>query len=162
MNTITIDGKEYNLSDELVEKIKEEIKAQDKPAFERNNRYYFIGSDGIVSSHIDCDNRMIDGARYAIANYCTNEDLIQQRAWHEILNRQLWRYAEERNKNLPWDGIQLHYAICYDYQDHDFAIDDFYISKYNGMIYFDYKKDAALAIEEIIKPFMGKHPQFVW
>ena len=34
--------------------------------------------------------------------------------------------------------------------------------KFNGCIYFYSKSIAQKAIEEIIRPFMKEHPDFIW
>lgn len=164
MNKIIIDGKEYNLSDEFIEKIKEEIKSQDKPTFKRNKlgRYYFIGSDGIVSSQIDCNDLMTDVSKYTVANYCREQELMEQRALHETLNRLLWRYSEEHGGDTLWNRKNNHYFIVQSMLDNRFGTSYLWESKVQGCVYFGTQEAAETAIEEVVKPFMVKHPEFVW
>lgn len=96
MNKIIINDKEYVLSDELVEKIAEEMSLQDVSTqmpvnlFERrwDDDYFFISSYGVVYKTND-DGINPDDFRFNIANYCRDKVLMEQRALHETLNRLL-------------------------------------------------------------------------
>ena len=51
---------------------------------------YFINSMGRIQKDWDSN-----GLHYAVANYCTDKAIMEQRALHETLNRLLWRYSME-------------------------------------------------------------------
>lgn len=160
MNKIILDGKEYELSDELAEKIKAEVTAQEKAKnpFERNvdgRFYFFIDACGEVSAFIDTKSRA-DDAFYSAGNYCRDRGMMEQRALHETLNRLLWRYSEGRGGGEKRGGYFIYrsnmedmrvghctYATC-------------------GDVYFRKKEAAEAAIEEVVKPFLTAHPEIVW
>lgn len=167
MNKIILNGKEYDLSDDLVAQIEAEVMTQEKEdnpfkRVDKHSYYYFITSDGHVSYDTE-DKFITDNDRYNIGNYCRDKKLMEQWALHETLNRLLWRYSEEHGGDLPWgSALNDHYRIYYDY------IHEAIITSYNdchkqvGCIYFRDKETAQAAIEEVIKPFLMSHPEFVW
>lgn len=167
MNKIILDGKEYELSAELVEKIKAEVAEQEKAKnpFERcvDDRYryyYFIDACGEVSSLIDTRSRT-DDAFYSAGNYCRDRAIIEQRALHETLNRLLWRYSETHGGDAPWDGSQAHFYVCWE-MDSEFCTCTMCRHKDQGTVYFRKVETAQAAIEEVVVPFMAAHPEFVW
>ena len=159
MNKIIIDGKEYELSAELVEKIKVEVAAQKKAEnpFERNvdERYYTVSACGQVCDFIDYGD-VIDNARYSVGNYCHDVELMEQRALHETLNRLLWRYSETHGGAGECGGFFIYMS----------ANGDMYVGHctYTGCgdVYFKTRDVAEVAIEKVVKPFMAAHPEFVW
>lgn len=168
-NKLILDGVEYGLSDELVAKLKEEIAINDavrhKPgAFDRvdSQQYFFIsGSLGIVP-RIDVGDT-VDDKFYSNANYCRDKELMEQRALHETLNRLLWRYSETHGGDLPWDSTpqNKHYFI---YHGVAHGIETSYVigMKLQGVVYFKDEETARSALEEVVKPFLAEHPEFVW
>lgn len=119
MNKLILDGVEYELSDSLVAKLKEEIAINDavrpKPgAFDRlvGKRYYFVDKVGDVATYID-DGVITDNALYAAANYCRDEEMMKQRALHETLNRLLWRYSEMHGGDNSWETSDNHHHFIY-------------------------------------------------
>ena len=171
MNKIIIDGKEYELSDDLAEKIKAEVALQEiarqvsENPFERKRAdYYYIESAGNVCGTYDAGYNESDNSRFLTGNYCRDLGLMEQRALHETLNRLLWRYSEEHGGDLPWIGSALnnHWRIHYVYPDG--KISAFYndCHKQFGCVYFRDEETARAAIEEVVKPFIAAHPEFVW
>lgn len=161
MNKIIIDGKEYELSEDLVVQIKAEVALQErqdkKNLFERKQgcRYYYTTSSWSVCEDVDTIT-ITDGGRYQAANYCRDKGLMEQRALHETLNRLLWRYSETNGGGEKRGGYFIYrsnmedmrvghctYATC-------------------GDVYFRKKEVANAAIEEVVKPFMAAHPEFEW
>lgn len=162
-NKIIIDGKEYELSAELVEKIKVEVAAQeiermiaDDPfARMRSDSYHFISAEGRVCTGCETGSIVEDG-RYSVANYCRDKGLMERWALHETLTRLLWRYSEMNGGGEKRGGYFIYrsnmedmrvghctYATC-------------------GDVYFRKKEVAEAAIEEVVTPFMEAHPEFVW
>ena len=125
--------------------------------FERKlgDSYFYIASHmGVYTTRddgIDPDDMMFD-----TANYCHDKELMERRALHETLNRLLWRYSEMNGGGEKRGGHFIYlsysggmyvghcsYACC-------------------GDVYFKTKAAAEAAIEEVVKPFMAAHPEFVW
>lgn len=173
MNKIIIDGKEYELSDELAEKIKAEVAEQemerkmasDPFARMRSDDYHFITAEGSVCT--GCETGMIaDDERYEAGNYCHDKGLMEQRALHETLNRLLWRFQKENDRNdtghipnqyviLSMDGMPFITNLP--------TVCDWFLGpRLFGVTYFGNKGVAERAIEEVVKPFMAAHPEFVW
>lgn len=171
MNKIIIDGKEYELSDELAEKIKAEVALQDierqmsENPFERKvgDSYFYISSrmDVYTTNDVGIDS---DTLRFDTANYCRDKELMEQRALHETLNRLLWRYSENHGGDNAWNpqNLQDHYYIYLDTQNS--VLYSFYndAHRVEGVVYFKNEATAEAAIEEVVKPFMAAHPEFVW
>lgn len=130
-----------------------------------DNSYYAISSYGEVLSTFDDGNKR-DDLHYAVGNYCRDEQLLQQRALHETLNRLLWRFSMENGEDKnPWDGNNWHYGISSAYQTDDkleFCTYSAKHAKSPGTIYFPSTEIAEQAISEIIMPFIKEHPDFVW
>lgn len=168
-NKITIDGKEYELSAELVEKIKAEVMEQEKMKnpFERNvdERYYYVDACGGVGTFIDIMDG-VDNVHYSTGNYCTDKAIMKQRALHETLNRLLWRYSETHGGESRWSrtdkDVINHFYICKRMNPEEYSVG--YVSEWKkeGIIYFKDEKTALAAIEEVVKPFLAAHPEFVW
>ena len=164
-NYLMLDGKKYELSPELVNALRSiDPVPEKKSPFERNRNqvYYLIDGRGSIFSDTD-EYSHWDDISYAIANYCTDKALMEQRAMHETLNRLLWRYSEEHGGDSEiWDG-RTHYYICFTKMSrHEFEVyanDNFCIQ---GVVYFGDQGTAESAVEEIVKPFLAAHPDFVW
>lgn len=160
-NYIVINGKKVDLTKEQLEKLGIKI---EEDIFEPkdSDNYYFINAFGVVQRiHWNEDNR--DISTKSVGNCCTDKNIMQQRAWHETLERLLWRFSmRNRMQDLDWeDGNQNKYFIYYSYYDHRFFIDRCFCSKKHAT-YFVSKDIAQEAIDTIVKPFMKEHPDFVW
>lgn len=167
VNKLILDGVEYNLSDSLVAKLKEEIAINDavrpKPgAFDRvdRKRYYYTDEFGAVKFHIECGD-LADNALYAAANYCRDAEMMEQMALHEKLNRLLWRYSETHGGDNSWEADNYHHFICMGVIN-GLAVSFSARVKTNGVVYFKDEETAQSAIEEVVKPFLAEHPEFVW
>lgn len=164
MNKIILDGKEYELSAELVVQIKAEVALQEierkmsENPFVRtidDKTYFYINEGGEVKAALD-RHFSVDDLCFEIANYCSDKGMMEQRALHETLNRLLWRYSETNGGGEKRGGYFIYrsnmedmrvghctYATC-------------------GDVYFRKKEVAEAAIEEVVKPFIAAHPEFVW
>ena len=160
-NYIVINGKKSELTEEQLEKLGIKIKST---SFERkiNENYYCINSDGKVYVRSDRD-FYIDDDLYNTANYCRNEKLMKQRALHETLNRLLWRFSMQNGGDeLDWENrFQNKFVINFNYSDNSFFIENNpQLKSFNPC--FISQEIVERAIDEIIKPFMKEHPDFVW
>jgi hypothetical protein len=160
-NYIMLNGKRIDLTAEQIETL---VGKQEKDPFERvktGKIYYFVDYDGCVEFVDDCL-ASADNDRYAVGNYCTDKELMEQRALHETLNRLLWRYSMQhggrevaciKNETTNWyistkEGV-LYTSNCYG-------------KRGLGEVAFCDEQTVNAAIEEIVKPFMEKHPEFRW
>ncbi len=164
-NYIVINGKKAELTPEQLETLGIEVpKAK---AFERVKEYgiyYSIDARGNIFPTKE-NSDYTDEGRYYAANYCTDKVLMRQRALHEILNRQLWRFSMLHNGDkINWDDYSTKYYIFYDrkHNENKYCVD--YNNKYQiaSTIYFYSEEIAQQAIDEIIKPFIAEHPDFKW
>lgn len=168
-NYICINGKKAELTEEQMRALGIELPKVNSP-FERAEPYekfYYIGSIGSVEFGYDggtCAVGSFDDKRFAVANYCTDKAIMEQRALHEILNRLLWRYSMEHDGDkIDWnDYDQAKYYAYYDHTRNAIFIDYGYGMYKYGMTYFVNRHTAEAAIKEIIEPFMEAHPEFKW
>ena len=161
-NYIVINGKKAELTEEQLKALG--IETEKKNPFARcqdEEKYYYIEYDGEVLQDTEY-NSETDIKCYKVANYCTDKNLLQQRAWHETLNRLLWRYSMEHDGDkIKWNDDQWKYIIYYDRGCCTFKIDMYRTFNYDS-IWFYTRGIAENAIKEIIEPFMKEHPGFVW
>ena len=157
-NYIVINGKKAELTPEQLKALGLEMEI--KSPFEREYLYYFIDTQGNCVS--DDDNKYpLDDGRYKVANYCTDREIMQQRALHETLNRLLWRYSMENKGNeIDWSIAKPKYRIIYDHDINKWNIDASSWVATFSTVYFATSEIAKDAIKEIVEPFMAKHPDF--
>jgi len=124
--------------------------------------YYYINYEGQVELDEETHNPFDDGC-FEIANYCTDKKLMQQRAYHKILDDLLFRFSMQNDGDkVDWnDKESCKYYITYNYENMIFSVEhrDFMKSK---EIYFYTRIIAQRAIEKIVLPFMKDNPEFVW
>ena len=161
---IEIDGKRTPLTIEQMKAlgIYEEPKKNPFDRVEKNRNYYYITNCGHVYETTDYFFES-DNSRHDLANYCTDKEILQQRALHETLNRLLWRFSMENDGDkINWDNDDecKYYVYCY-YPDKKFTVEyTVYIKFFEP--YFYTKEIAQRAIDEIIIPFIKEHPNFIW
>ena len=154
-NYAMIDGKKIELSAEQAEEIFSAYATSKlSPAFRRveeNEDYFFINNTGVVRDEVE--GYSCDGERFAVANYCTNRALLEQRALHETLSRLLWRFSESNGGRGPYSIGKDHaggnlrvVGSSYDYLDATFVSTEV----------------AQRAIDEVVDPFIKANPDFKW
>lgn len=159
-NYIMLNGKRIDLTAEQVETL---VGKKEKDPFERvkGGAYCYIDNDGRVETQWD-EFVGIDNDRYEAGNYCTDKELMEQRALHETLNRLLWRYSMQHGgREIEWNGVD-NWRLVYSHGGeiiHPYGNNDYQTV---GAVYFKDKETAEAAIEEIVKPFMEKHTEFRW
>lgn len=160
-NYIVINGKKAELTEEQLEKLGIKI-GKDIFNPKDGDNYYFVNALGELTVHQWDDDRW-DVKAKSIGNCCMGRDIMQQRVRHEILERLLWRFSMQNDgQDLDWEtSSQDKFYICYNYADHEFVIySRCSIKPYN--VCFISEEIAQEAIDTIVKPFMEKHPDFVW
>ena len=159
-NYIVINGRKAELTKEQLKALGIVVKKDPFERAENNENFYCIDEFGDISMedecHVSWDNKL-----YAVANYCTDKDLMQQRAYAETLNRLLWRYSEQHNEKEKVDEETAHY-IYYDYLKNKWTTEYcFRRYHYPGEVFFDTEEIARSAIKEVVEPFMKEHPDFI-
>lgn len=157
-NYIVINGKRVELTEEQLKRLGIEVPKTNP--FERQNKrkaFYFITNKGKAEYGVELEDFHCDNL-HKVANYCTDKAIMEQRALHETLNRLLWRYSMCHKTENDSDKK---YAIRR-YKDEFDASWDFKVYTFIGEVTFDTYEIAQNAIEEIVKPFMQAHPNFVW
>lgn len=165
-NYICIDGVKVLLNDSQISELRailEKRKTKKSPIFERQkygDEYYFINSIGEVGSSCDFTYDY-DSIRHDNANYCTDEELLKQRALEEILARRLWRYSMEHGGDkIYWSDGQCKYVIYYDAEDGLFYTTSNTICQTINTTYFVDRETALNAIKEVVEPFIKEYPGF--
>lgn len=165
-NYICIDGMKVLLNDSQISELRaifEKRETEKNSPFKRQkygDSYYHITSIGEVTSFSELDYPS-DLARYDNANYCTDEELLDQRALEEILTRRLWRYSMEYGGDkLDWSDGQSKYAIYYDTGIGSFYITSNVVCQITSTTYFVDRETALNAIKEVVEPFMKEYPGF--
>lgn len=162
-NYICIDGKKAELTEEQLKALGIEMKKDNIFELNYDKTFYFINSCGqIVPNTLTIIFNDSKESLHEVANFCTDKELLQQRAYEEILNRLLWRYSMEHDGDkIDWDKPTDKYYIYYNYRAkmYDWRITN--SLRELGAPCFYSKETAINAIKEIIEPFMRDHPDFI-
>ena len=161
---LEIDGRRIELTDAQVEELLKGKEEKKTPftRVERSENYYCISYLGEVVKEIESDS-IVERQLHGNANYCTDGELMKQRALHEILDRLLWRFSMENDGDkIDWGNeYSSKYYIYFNNKEKRFVTNNNRYNQYS-VIYFYSEEIAKRAIKEIIEPIMKKHPEFVW
>ena len=160
-NYLMLNGKRIDLTAEQIETL---VGKKEKDPFEMEvgkDYYTILGTGEVIKDYFSRGCKTAP-ARYNVANYCTDKELMEQRALHVILNQQLWRYSMQHGgRECDWGNMAVEkWLIKRD--GGDIFVDSYYTVHGIGEVAFASKEAAEAAIEEIVKPFMEKHPEFRW
>lgn len=162
-NYIVINGKKAELTPEQLEKLG--IVVKEDPFERKVGEYYYVINNpaGAITRSKDT-NEPADFNRYKDANYCRDKKLMEQRLLHETLSRLLWRYSMQHDGDkIDWnDRDILKYYIKFDHINNKFEVGNLWFSHLEGVVIFYNQGIAISAIEQVVKPFMKEHPDFVW
>ena len=94
---------------------------------------------------------------YNSANYYSDDTIAKNNSRADKLMRQLRRFAvEHREKTINWNNKdQQKYGIYYDYSKHKIIVGTDTFLRYYGIIYFDSREAAQLAIDTF-------HNELIW
>lgn len=165
-NYIVINGKKAELTQEQLKQLGIEVKKEKETPFTRhtNKVYWSINTKGISVGAVD-KNDDFDNDMYDKVNYFNDYKFAEQVALHQLLYRKLLKYAYENDAIIDdwYCNSKQPYHISYDYSETVFTIATYTtIHKNQGTVYFSKQEVAENAIEDIVKPFMREHPEFVW
>ena len=166
-NYICIDGVKILLNDSQISEMRvilEKRETKKNSPFKRqhpNNDYYYINGFGEVSGARESGDSF-DLICHENANYCTDKELLKQRALEEILARRLWRYSMEHDGDkIDWSNSQQSkFVIHCDATDDSFYITSNENCQIINTIYFVDYETALNAIKEVVEPFMKEYPDF--
>lgn len=151
-NYICINGKKAELTEEQMKALGIELpKNNPFNRAEMRKIYYYISPVGDVTFAYETE-APFDKYCFDVANYCTDKAIMKQRVMWETLSRLLWRFSERNGGGGMYsiagkgNGNFCSMIANYKYLDPTFKTADI----------------ANRAITEIVKPFMAKHPDFVW
>lgn len=161
-NYIVINGKRTELTEEQLKALGIEVR---KNPFERcaaGEKYVTILGDDAIREFFD-NNDLSDNCVYNAVNYFNNEQFARQVALHQLLYRKLLKFSYDNGceDTAEWDGENMHYHVYYSHVHKTFKTELNYEGHHPG-VYFLSSDGALQAIEEVIKPFMKEHPDFVW
>ena len=152
-NKIVLNGKEYEIGEELANKLLEEIKKKDTKNDHKRvgigEEYFFVNKEFAVDFYTE-ENDDSDENFYNLGNYFNNEEAAGKMAFKTQLMFKLckWR-AEHDNVELDWnDGEEYKYEIFYDYKDKQLKVGVLYVSRTYNSLYFSSKEIAHQCIDE--------------
>lgn len=160
-NYIVINGKQMELTKGQFEQLK--IKKESGYVTSENGGYWinFAGEIKETDSSygIKFNNSDID-----FGNAYTTKEFAKQNSLRQKLYNKLDKFSRENNySDEIWkDDTIMKYSIQYDYYNNTFLVDTFSIYKTQGVVYFTTMGIAQQAINEIVKPFMAEHSEYIW
>lgn len=160
-NYIMLNGKKIPLTPEQVKLI--QMEKTEKSPFDRVEKgeiYYYVEHRLDVKSSKEY-NVQADDYAYDCGNYCTDENIMKQHAFHMKLNNLLWRYSMTHGGDkIDWYSDSTKVFIYYNANTDSFRTSECYFVKYFGAVPFVNSKTADTAIEEVVNPFIEEHPEF--
>lgn len=162
-NYIVLDGNKIKLSEEQIKQISEIIEVSKKNPFKNyqdNFMYpYVIDTVGRVRQSV-LDIKYLE--RECNAFYDSN--FAKQVALHQLLYRKLLKYAYENDAVVDdWTDLNSKkYFIIKRTNENELVTIWSVTLKNDCVVYFTSDEVAKLAIENVVKPFMEEHPEFVW
>ena len=167
-NYLIIEGIKVPLTDEQVAMIKGTgaLKSKEKSPFSRveeNEFYWFIDIDGRITQTYDLK-RVADDNQFSCANYCSDKELIEERAIREELSRLLWRFSMENGgENIDWENSNQGKYYIYFYFDNKsikWEVSHYINCKCLNEVFFIDEDTAYRAIREIVEPFCANERNY--
>ena len=152
-----------DLEKELAQ-FKKELDEKDKSPYckrvQHGDYYFAVHGSGLVKR--DCDlNLEFNIGHYETANYFSDKSFAKKVAAEQTLTNLLRKYTYEHGwSDDRWDDKNTpKYCVCYDALNKRMILDYWFSNKYLGIIYFVDRKTATNAIQEVVIPFVKKHPE---
>lgn len=159
---LTIDGKEIQLTDEQLKMLG--IEPEKKNPFDRvgnGDRFFAIDNMNGIQTCTEMSYAR-DEAYYNGINYFNDKQFAKQVALHQLLYRKLLKFSyENKCADVEWNGRNNHWCIYYNPDDLKYCVAGFVSHKFDS-VWFSSEDAAERAIEEVVKPFVKEHPEFVW
>ena len=163
-NYIVINGKRAELTEEQLNQLGINVEVNKETPFTRkpDKLYWSINAMNLVTGQHECNDNF-DNTTYEVVNYFNDYKFAEQVALHQLLYRKLLKYAYEHD--AVCDTIMFEdkpkYYIAQNIVSHIFTVLVQYQTKCAD-VYFSKEQVAREAINDVIKPFMEEHPEFVW
>lgn len=162
---LVFNGKKIMLTETQLKALGVKVEKKRRNPFERvnnDNKYYYIKTNGEVFDYNEAGDSA-DRELYEATNYFNDEAFAKQVALHQLLYRKLLKFAYDNDcKDMAeWDDNNPHWSIRYSTDSKVFETNDNYCFKHQD-VYFSSDEATERAIEEVVKPFMKEHPEFVW
>ena len=164
-NYIVINGKKAELTEEQLKALGiESVETKTNP-FNRmglGSYYYVPYFDGTARTFTE-DSSTTSNLMYRNSSYINDRAFAEQVALHQLLYRKLLKFSYDNGleDNQAWNKTNCHYYICYNTDEGRLYADATRIFKHND-VWFCSRDSANRAIEEVVKPFVKEHPDFVW
>ena len=160
-NYAVINGKRIELTEDQVKTLGVEVRKNPFERVDRGEDYFYINRYGDVN-YYEHDEDFEDDLLSQTANYFNDKDFAQQVALHQLLYRKLLKFSYDNDcEDEEWNGANDHWLIVYYPLNDDFIISNVQCVK-DYTVYFSTEEGASRAINEVIRPFMKEHPDFVW
>ena len=161
-NYIVINGKRAELTEEQLKALGIETRKNPFRRVVKNGEYYYINGTDRVEPLSDT-NGVVDNDLHRIVNYFNDKEFAEQVALHQLLYRKLLKFAYDNGceDTAEWNCENEHWLIIYYKLDNDFGVVNMEVAK-ELSVYFSTEEGASRAINEVIRPFMKEHPEFVW
>lgn len=160
-NYAVINGIRVELTDEQVKTLEIETKTNPFNRMGLGSYIYTPNIDGTART-ITEDNGMAVNHMYRNCSYFNDKAFAEQVALHLLLYRKLLKFAYDNDcEDKEWNDTNDHWLTVYYPLDDDFIITNAQCAK-EYTVYFSTEEGASRAINEVIRPFMKEHPDFVW
>lgn len=165
-NYIVINGKKAELTKEQLKALGIIEMKKNPFIVEEGYRYWYADSFAGVNSNFHTrhkdDKSLIDSC-----NAFNDSSFANQVALHQLLYRKLLKFAYDHDAvDKTWDGNNSHffpyYEVDSDPKECEWEVAGSVFNRLVGVAYFATEDVARRAIEEVIRPFMREHPEFVW
>lgn len=160
-NKLIMNGKEITLTDEQLEEL-----GIFKTSFdvEHGDIVYFVDRFGNIGYFEYSEEYSEDVELLKSGKICKDKKLMEQKALHQNLNDLLCKFTLENGwSDDLWEcEVTEKWSIRYEYTDKRFYAVWGITGRSLNVIYFISKEIAQRAIDEIVKPYMKEHPEFVW
>ena len=162
---LTIDGKEVQLTEEQLRLLGIGTEEKRKSSFDRVTKgepYCYIDAFDRIQTFAD-NREDADNTLFEASNYFNDKTTAQQVRLHQLLYRKLLKFAYEHGyeDTTEWNSNNPHWCISYSAILCEFRVDVWYGVKF-PWVWFSSPEGANRAIEEVLKPFVRKHPEFEW
>lgn len=158
---ITVDGIEIELTNEQVKEIETKKRKKENPfcRVPYKEEYYYINDKYNICKIMDINDRD-DEEHHNNANYCSNKELIQQRAYWLQLEQLLWRdcYISNKRNIFKYDYC---FCIIWDSFNGVWDVIKYSCGCHSSLPSYSCEEDAEKAINNIVEPFCEKHPDFI-
>ena len=160
-NYIVINGKRAELTEEQLQQLGIKVSNNKRWRAKENEKYYRVDTFNRVSSFWETYSEE-DTMVYNSHNYFKTKEEAEKYARVLKTEMLLRKYADEHNKDVPWDGRCRHYFFYFNIGRNTVSIDYYTCSKEAREIYFSSREIAEAAIKEIGEDHIKEYLTYEW